>query len=178
MTGDLFIFILEHIKHHTKCTKEEKILLFLYNHDAYITVEAIMFCRENGIVMVTSLLHVSHKLQPLCVSVYRPFKNYCCTDFNDWWTSNLGKTITIRKIAVLRKLSFQEAFNRKSSSERVFGFKFIKLYYISFFSSIDPTADLDLASTSKLTPEAVRPYPTPIIQEKKRCGNRKEKSDY
>lgn len=58
--------------------------------------------------------HTSHKLQPLDVGVYGPFKTYCSVAFNDWLTSNPGKTITIKQIAQLTKIAFQAAFTQKN----------------------------------------------------------------
>lgn len=114
MTGDLFISVLQHIKYHTNCTTDQKILLLLDNHEAHITVKAVSFCRENGIVLVSFPPHTSHKLQPLDVGVYGPFKNYCATAFNDWLISNPGKTITIKQISALTKVAFLEAFTQKN----------------------------------------------------------------
>lgn len=112
MTGDLFISVLEHIKNHTNCSTENKILLLLDNHESHTTVKAINFCRDNGIVMLSFPPHTSHKLQPLDVGVYGPFKSFCSVAFNDWMTSNPGKTITIRQIAHLTKVAFQNAFTQ------------------------------------------------------------------
>nr|XP_023013386.1 uncharacterized protein LOC111503331 [Leptinotarsa decemlineata] len=58
--------------------------------------------------------HTSHKLQPLDVGVYGPFKSFCSVAFNDWMTSNPGKTITIREIAHLTKIASQNAFTQKN----------------------------------------------------------------
>lgn len=114
MTGELFIKVLEHIQKHTKCSKEKKILLLLDNHESHTTVGAINFCRDNGIIMLSLPPHTSHKLQPLDVGVYGPFKNACAIAFNDWMTSNAGKAITIKQIAHLTKVAFHAAFTQKN----------------------------------------------------------------
>jgi hypothetical protein len=117
MTGELFISVLEHIQKHTHCTKENKILLLLDNHESHRTIRAINFCRDNGIIMVSFPPHTSHKLQPLDVSVYGPFKIYCSIAFNDWMTSNPGKAITIKDIAYLTNTAFQSAFTQKNITQ-------------------------------------------------------------
>jgi hypothetical protein len=117
MTGELFISLLEHIQKHTHCTKENKILLLLDNHESHTTIRAINFCRDNGIIMGSFPPHTSHKLQPLDVSVYGPFKTYCSIAFNDWMTSNPGKAITIKDIAYLTKTAFQSAFTQKNITQ-------------------------------------------------------------
>ncbi|XP_074035914.1 uncharacterized protein [Leptinotarsa decemlineata] len=114
MIGDLFLCVLEHIRNHTHCSIENKILLLLDNHESHTTVKAINFCRDNGIVMLSFPPHTSHKLQPLDVGVYGPFKSFCSVAFNDWMTSNPGKTITMREIVHLTKIAFQNAFTQKN----------------------------------------------------------------
>lgn len=113
MTGELFVVVSDHIKLHTHCTLDQKILLLLDNHETHITVKAVNFCRENGIIMLSLPPHTSHKLQPLDVGVYGPFKSYCATSFSNWLTCNPRKTITIKQIA-LTKIAFQEAFTQKN----------------------------------------------------------------
>lgn len=114
MTGELFLTVLEHIQRHTHCSKDNKILLLLDNHESHTTISAINFCRQNGIIMLSFPPHTSHKLQPLDVGVYGPFKTYCSVAFNDWMTTNPGKSITIKEIAQLTKTAFQTAFTQKN----------------------------------------------------------------
>ncbi|KAJ8977205.1 hypothetical protein NQ317_011216 [Molorchus minor] len=45
--------------------------------------------------------HCTHKMQPLDVGIYGPFKSRCKTAFNDYILSNPGKAITIYDIAQL-----------------------------------------------------------------------------
>lgn len=114
MTSELFLSVLEHIVKYTKCSKENRILLLMDNHESHITVKAVNFCRDNGITILTFPPHTSHKLQPLDIGVFGPFKTYCATSFNDWMTMNPGKTITIKQIAQLTKPAFQQAFSQKN----------------------------------------------------------------
>lgn len=58
--------------------------------------------------------HTSHKLQPLDVGLYGPFKTYCSVAANDWMTSNPGKPITIKQVAQLTKIAYQAAFTQKN----------------------------------------------------------------
>lgn len=114
MTSELFLSVLEHIVKYTKCSKGNRILLLMDNHESHITVKSVNFCRDNGITMLTFPPHTSHKLQPLDIGVFGPFKTYCATSFNDWMTMNPGKTITIKQIAQLTKPAFQQAFSQKN----------------------------------------------------------------
>ncbi|KAJ8948256.1 hypothetical protein NQ314_008451 [Rhamnusium bicolor] len=114
MTSELFLNVLEHIQRQTNCSKESKVLLLLDNYKSHTTVIAINFCRENGIILLSFPPHTSHKLQPLDVVVFGPFKTYLSVAFNDWMTSNPGKVITIKQIAQLTKIAFQAALTQKN----------------------------------------------------------------
>uniref|UniRef100_A0A336LYP6 CSON005489 protein n=1 Tax=Culicoides sonorensis TaxID=179676 RepID=A0A336LYP6_CULSO len=93
MTADLFPEVLKHIKHHTNCSLDDPILLLFDNHDSHCSIESIEFARENGIVSLPFPPHTSHRLQPLDVSVYGPFKGKLKIAFNDWHVSNVGNDI-------------------------------------------------------------------------------------
>uniref|UniRef100_A0A336M6K4 CSON010990 protein n=1 Tax=Culicoides sonorensis TaxID=179676 RepID=A0A336M6K4_CULSO len=95
MTADLFPEVLKHIKHHTNCSLDNPILLLFDNHDSHCSIESIEFARENGILCLSFPPHTSHRLQPLDVSVYGPFKGKLKIAFNDWHVSNVGKQIVI-----------------------------------------------------------------------------------
>ncbi|KAG5898888.1 hypothetical protein JTB14_003282 [Gonioctena quinquepunctata] len=112
MNADLFINALQHIMKHTSCSKENPVLLLCDNHESHISVEAINFSRDNGIVYLSFPPHTSHKLQPL--DVFGPFEGKFKTAFNDWHVSNAGKTIIICQIAELSKLAFYESLTPKN----------------------------------------------------------------
>lgn len=54
--------------------------------------------------------HCSHKLQPLDVGVFGPFKAFCKESFNTWMNDNPGKTISIYNIAKLTLHPYERAF--------------------------------------------------------------------
>ncbi|KAI4458115.1 hypothetical protein MML48_7g00007138 [Holotrichia oblita] len=112
MTAELFPEALKHVKKHTKCHPNDPILLLCDNHESHVSLASILFCRENGIVLLTFPPHTTHRLQPLDVGVFGPFKVYCNTTFNDWLISNPGKTISVKNIAYLTNLPFEKAFTR------------------------------------------------------------------
>ncbi|KAJ8909902.1 hypothetical protein NQ315_005637 [Exocentrus adspersus] len=84
MTTELFPKVIEHITDHIKCTKENKVLLILNNHECHISVNAITVCRERGIVLLTVPPHTTNKLQPLDVGVNGPFKTFLARAQHDW----------------------------------------------------------------------------------------------
>ncbi|KAJ8913070.1 hypothetical protein NQ315_006571 [Exocentrus adspersus] len=114
MTTELFPKVIEHIADHIKCTKENKVLLILDNHESHISVNAITVCRERGIVLLTVPPHTTNKLQPLDVGINGPFKTFLARAQHDWLLSNPGKVITIRHLARLSKFAYENAFTMKN----------------------------------------------------------------
>ena len=77
VTGPLFLKVLEHVKKHTRSSKEDRIILLLNNCESHHTLDSILYARENGVTLVTFPPHCSHRLQPLDVGVMEPLKeNY------------------------------------------------------------------------------------------------------
>lgn len=89
MTVELFAgAYLDHLIAYTKCTKSDPILLILDNHGSHVSIPAIQKSKDNGIVLLTIPPHTSHKLQPLDISVYGPFKSYFNKAMDDWMRNN------------------------------------------------------------------------------------------
>ena len=85
MTAEIFANeYLDHLISHTKCSTEDTILLILDNHASHVSIPAIVKAKKNGIVMLTIPPHTSHRLQPLDVAVYGPFKAYYNKSADDW----------------------------------------------------------------------------------------------
>jgi len=74
MTDPLFLKVLQHIKQNIRCSKEEPIVVFLDNHENHCKLEAMVYCREKGVVICTFPPQCTHQLQPLDVGVMGPFK--------------------------------------------------------------------------------------------------------
>jgi hypothetical protein len=101
MTGPLFVKVLQHIKRTTRCNKDDTILLLLDNHESHCTLDAISYCRDNGIIVVTFPPHCTHQMQPLDVAVNGPFKQKISVAQNDWLLEHPGKTITIHDLPAI-----------------------------------------------------------------------------
>lgn len=114
MTAAIFIKLLEHIKYHTNCSLINKILLSMDNHETHISLEAVTYARDNGIILLSFPPHCTHKMQPLDRGIYAPFKTKCKISFNDFIASNPGKTITIADVAKLTAEPYLLTFNPKN----------------------------------------------------------------
>ena len=90
MNVDLFVDeCLDNLIAQTICSKSNLILLILNNY-GYVSIQALQKAKDNGIALVTIPPHLSHKLQPLDVSVYYPFKEYFAQAMDDWMRRNPG----------------------------------------------------------------------------------------
>lgn len=114
MTGPLFIKVLEHIKKLVRCSKDEPILILMDNHESHCTLEAINYCRENGMVVVTFPPHCTHRMQPLDVAVNGPFKQKLSVAQNDWLVNHPGKTITIHDLAGIVTPAYNQSYNTRN----------------------------------------------------------------
>lgn len=97
-TNDEFFIFMKHFIRHVKPTIECPVLLLLDNHSSHLCVETLDLAKANGVVMLSFPPHCSHKLQPLDVSVFGPFKKYLSGAQDAWLRSNPGRTITIYDI--------------------------------------------------------------------------------
>lgn len=114
MTAELFMDVLKHIVRHLSPSKENPILLLIDNHKSHISLPALCFCKENGIVVLSFPPHCSHRLQPLDVAVYGPFKAMLKSAFNNHMATHPGKQITIYDIPHLSKQPFLLTFIPKN----------------------------------------------------------------
>ena len=101
MTSDNFVKVLQFFVNFTRCSNDRKVLLILDNHLSHISIAAITFAKENGIVLLTIPPHTSNKLQPLDLTVFGPFRTFVSQGINDWMISNPGKTISIYNLPLI-----------------------------------------------------------------------------
>lgn len=114
MTSVLFIDVLKHIRQHLNCSIEYPILLLLDNHSSHISVEAIVYAKDNGIIMLSFPPHCTHRIQPLDVGIFGPFKSSLKVSYNNFMISNRGRAITIADIPGLSKTPFYNSFTTKN----------------------------------------------------------------
>lgn len=114
MTSENFALAFEHFIDHVKPCKERPVLLTIDNHDTHINLHVITRAREVGVVIITFPPHCSHKLQPLDVAVFGPFKTYLKMAQNNWMVSNPGKTINIYHLPKFARIAYENAFTIKN----------------------------------------------------------------
>ena len=114
ITAPIFLEYMKHFHKHVSSSVENPVLLILDNHISHLSVSVLDFCKENGIVLLSFPPHTSHRLQPLDVSVYGPFKKYYYTACCDWMNSHPGSPISIYDIPVIAKEALANSLTPKN----------------------------------------------------------------
>ncbi|XP_065172178.1 uncharacterized protein, partial [Atheta coriaria] len=107
-----FLTFLEHFKKFSNASLTHKVFLLLNNHSSHIHINALDFCKENGITLLSFPPHCSHKLQPLDRSVFGPLKKAINTACDGWMRSHPGKTMSIYDIPGIIKTAMPQAFTQ------------------------------------------------------------------
>ena len=114
--------------HQKVCTlfkRPSHIINLLDNHESHTSLASIDFARENGITLLTIPPQTSHRLQPLDITVFGPFKGAYASAIDGWMRSNPGKTVTIHDIPGVVKAAQEVSM---TSRYIVSGFKSIGIY--------------------------------------------------
>lgn len=109
MVESTFVEWFRHFLKHVHPSKDDPILLILDNHETHMSIDFIDLASENGVVVVTIPPHTSHKLQPLDISVYGPFKRLYNREIDSWLVSHPGKTVSIYDIAEISGAAWSKA---------------------------------------------------------------------
>jgi len=111
MTSEAFVKYLQHVVTHTRPSRDDPILMILDNHASHIGLQAVEFCRDNGIMMVSIPPHCSHRLQPLDISFFAALKTYYSRACDAWMAHHPGQAITEYHVASLVNGAYQKAAN-------------------------------------------------------------------
>ncbi|XP_065645523.1 uncharacterized protein LOC136075994 [Hydra vulgaris] len=82
--SSLFIEWLTHFVAVTHASKTNEQLIVLDGHHSHKTLEAINFCRDNGIHLITLPPYCTHKMQPLDRTFFKPLKVGYNTAASNW----------------------------------------------------------------------------------------------
>lgn len=76
MTIELFPQALEFLISKMNVSLQNPGLLIMDDHDSHVTLNVIDLARRSGLIILTFPPHCSHRMQPLDVSIFGPFKTY------------------------------------------------------------------------------------------------------
>ena len=110
MNRELFPQVLTHFISQMNISKDKPGILVMDNHDSHTTIDVIDLAREKGLIILTFPPHCSHRMQPLDVSVFGPFKTYYDQAATEYLLSNKGKGLTIYNLATISATAFCKAF--------------------------------------------------------------------
>ena len=136
MTTELFVEWLEHFQVFVQSSQEDPVLLILDNHPPHCSLEAIDTSRKYNICLVSLPPHASHKLQPLDVGFFGPFKTAYSIECDNWIAGHPGRPITHYQVAGL----FRAAYHRVGNLERAINaFKATGIYPFrpTIFDAVD-----------------------------------------
>ncbi|XP_075217979.1 uncharacterized protein LOC142322788 [Lycorma delicatula] len=89
-----FVKFLDYMIGSVKCSKEDRLLLIVDNHETDLSHEALDKASGAGILIVIFPPQTSHKLQPLDISVYGPLKAYYNHAVKALLLNNKGRLLT------------------------------------------------------------------------------------
>ncbi|KAH0814052.1 hypothetical protein GEV33_008738 [Tenebrio molitor] len=141
MTKENFVLVMEHFIKYSGATRKNPCLLLLDNHESHVNLDVVSLAKSNGVHLLTFPPHCSHRLQPLDVSVYGPFKAYYNGAASAWMTSN-------------------PEHEKRSPNHTPEDQANITLQPDAVSTTAQPrTPKIVITSDIKLTPEMIRPFP-------------------
>lgn len=99
MTKETFVKVMQHFIKCTGSSKQNPTLLILDNVESHFSIETLDMAKDNGVVVFTFPPHCTHRLQPLDVGFFGPFKVYYDAAVNSYYLNNPGKPATIYHIS-------------------------------------------------------------------------------
>lgn len=112
MNQELFVQYLKHFIKHSRPTEKDPVLLIVDNHSSRMSLEAVELCREHHVVMLSlppHSTHKMHKMQPLDVTFYGPFKTYYSQACDNWMTNHPGRAISEAQVPGLVRLAYEKS---------------------------------------------------------------------
>ena len=110
----LFIEWLTHFVAVTHTFKTNKQFIVLDGHYSHKALEAINFCRNNGIHLITLPPYCTHKMQPLDYTFFKPLKVGYNTAASNWMLSHQWRRISFFDMAGI----FATAYNFTANIEK------------------------------------------------------------
>ena len=151
-----------------KSSQEDPVLPILDNHVSHCSLEAINTSQKYNICLVSLPLHASHKLQPLDVGFFGPFKTAYSVECDNWIVGHPGRPITNYQVAGL----FRAAYYRVGNLERpinafiatgIYPFRPTIFDEVDFLPSDVIDRPLDEADPSTSTPATRSSSPAHIV---------------
>ncbi|KAI5068921.1 hypothetical protein GOP47_0015222 [Adiantum capillus-veneris] len=116
MTGQLFEAWLDHFKAMlpSPLTPTQRHLLIVDGHGSHTRLEVVEKASQWGLDIVTLPAHTSHKLQPLDVAVFKPFKSNFQKERNLWQLRTFSTQATKSELAGVASRALRTAYTESN----------------------------------------------------------------
>ncbi|XP_049302937.1 uncharacterized protein LOC125776096 [Bactrocera dorsalis] len=101
MNSDVFPQFMRHFIKHTGANADSPTMLLLDNHGSHLSIEAIDLALDHSITLLSFPPKCTHKMQPLDVAVFAPFKGMMTVKHDAWKKSNIGVTFDLHHVPLL-----------------------------------------------------------------------------
>ncbi|XP_039967786.1 uncharacterized protein LOC120779523 [Bactrocera tryoni] len=101
MNSDVFPQFMRHFIKHTGANADSPTMLLLDNHGSHLSIEARDLALDYGITLLSFPPKCTHKMQPLDVAVFAPFKGMMTVRRDAWKKSNIGVTFNLHHVPLL-----------------------------------------------------------------------------
>lgn len=127
MQSDIFSDIwFPHFLRHTRPSEDSPVLLILDGHATHVkNLKVIESARENHVVILSILLHTSHRLQPLDVSFMFPLSNYYSQEVKIWQRNKPNKKVDLADVGQIFSRAYVKAATLSNAQN---GFKATGMY--------------------------------------------------
>ncbi|KAB0802070.1 hypothetical protein PPYR_04256 [Photinus pyralis] len=125
MTGPLFHKWLLHFIKYTDASIEKKVLLILDGHSSHKYLDALETAKANGVIILCTPPHCTHRIQPLDVAFFGPLSTYYNQSISGWLKNNPGRTVSVYQVGKLFGEAYEKAAVMKNA---VSGFKNTGIY--------------------------------------------------
>lgn len=88
MNSEIIVNKLKHFQVFAKSCEDYPTLLIFSNHLSLRFLSAVLYCREDHIMLVSSPAHATHMVKPLDRSFFGPFKTAYSAEVDRWMTTN------------------------------------------------------------------------------------------
>ncbi|KAE8741495.1 hypothetical protein FOCC_FOCC012980 [Frankliniella occidentalis] len=99
MTKETFPAVMSHFIKCTGATPNNPALLLLDNVESHFSTQTLDLAKNNGVTVLTFPPHCTHKMQPLDVGFFGPFKAYYDAAVNTYLANNPACPPTIYRVA-------------------------------------------------------------------------------
>ena len=102
-------------------SRERRHLLIVDGHNSHVTLDVVIKAMDVGLDLLTLPSYMTHRLHPLDVSIFAPFKKYFKRYMDAWVMKNRSKGACKEILAMWVSLGLQRALTQSNKEARFRG---------------------------------------------------------